>query len=149
MGFVAASTDAVIMSPEGRLGLTGPEVIEQEMGRDEFDASDKSLISRTTGGKHKFIMRDCNVLVENRIGAFRNAVKEMLAKPYEEICTYRRIGSYALVKEQMELVKLAAELNPADAADVWRFYGNRDADLIPEQDVEEFLAGVRRRPREV
>ncbi|MCS6036841.1 hypothetical protein LNQ52_12495 [Klebsiella pneumoniae subsp. pneumoniae] len=40
MGFVAAATDIIVMSESGRLGLTGPEVIEQEMGRSEFDASD-------------------------------------------------------------------------------------------------------------
>jgi len=63
MGFIAAATDVIVMSEFGRLGLTGPEVIEQEMGRNEFDASDRALVFRTTGGKHKFIMGDCNFLV--------------------------------------------------------------------------------------
>jgi hypothetical protein len=43
---------------EGRIGLTGPEVIEQEMGKDEFDASNKALVYRTTGAKHKYIIQD-------------------------------------------------------------------------------------------
>lgn len=146
MGFVAAATDAIIMSPKGRLGLTGPEVIEQELGKDEFDASDKSLISRTTGGKHKYIMRDCNVLVDDSIGAFRKALEDMAALPYEKICEYRRIGSYELVNEQKELVALAAELCPSDAMDMWRYYGNEQAEEMPEWDVETFLSNVKRRP---
>ncbi len=149
MGFVAAATDAVVMSPQGRLGLTGPEVIEQEMGKDEFDASDKSLISRTTGGKHKYIMQDCNVLCDDRVSAFRDALCALLAMPYEELVKYRRIGSYALVKEQMGLTALAAALNPFDAKDVWQYFGNGEADALPELGTEEFLAVARRREREV
>lgn len=149
MGFVAAATDAVVMSPQGRLGLTGPEVIEQEIGKDEFDASDKSLISRTTGGKHKYIMRDCNELVEDRVDSFRAQLCELLKLPYHEICRCRRIGSYELVREQIALVQLAAEHNPADAREVWRYYHNEQPEQIPEQDVKEFLATVRRRPKEV
>lgn len=149
MGFVAAATDAIIMSPQGRLGLTGPEVIEQEMGKDEFDASDKSLISRTTGGKHKYIMRDCNALVADSISAFRSALKEMLEAPYEVVCACRRIGSYSLVKEQLKLVALAAELCPSDAMDVWQYYGNTEPSLIPEQSSAEFLKTVHRRTQEV
>lgn len=149
MGFVAAATDAIIMSPQGRLGLTGPEVIEQEMGKAEFDASDKSLISRTTGGKHKYIMQDCNVLVENTIGAFKQALADLLTLPYDQICSMRRIGSYELVKEQIGLVRWAAQLNPGDAKDVWRSLGNDDPETLPELDVAEFLATAQRRTKEV
>lgn len=149
MGFVAAATDAIIMSPQGRLGLTGPEVIEQEMGKDEFDASDKSLISRTTGGKHKYIMQDCNMLNEDKVAAFRASLRQMLAMPYEELVKFRRIGSHALVKEQMGLTALAAELNPFDAKDVWAYYGNENPEELPELDAAEFLAVARRRNREV
>ena len=149
MGFVAAATDAIIMSPQGRLGLTGPEVIEQEMGKEVFDASDKSLISRTTGGKHKYIMQDCNILVEDKVADFRRALCELLSKPYEEICSCRRIGSYELVKEQMNLVALAAELNPGDAKDVWRYYGNEHPEQLPELETAVFLSVVHRRPKEV
>lgn len=148
MGFVAAATDVIIMSAEGRLGLTGPEVIEQEIGKEEFDASDKSLISRTTGGKHKYIMRDCNILVENTVEAFKEAVRELTEKSYEEICRCRRIGSLDLVKEQMELVKTVSDLAPKDSIDVWKFYGNEDAALIPDMTTAEFLdKAVRRQDR--
>ena len=70
MGFVAAATDIIVMSESGRLGLTGPEVIEQEMGRSEFDASDRALVFRTTGGKHKYIVGDCNYLIADSLTAF-------------------------------------------------------------------------------
>jgi len=147
MGFVAAATDVIIMNEQGRLGLTGPEVIEQEMGKDEFDASNKALVYRTTGGKHKYIMQDCNFLVEDKIAAFRNAIQGVLDEPYSETEKYRRIGSLKLVEEQLELVKLAAELNPADARDMWKYYGNKNPEILPELPLDEFLQTVKRRER--
>ncbi len=143
MGFVAAATDVVIMSEIGRLGLTGPEVIEQEIGKDEFDASDKGMIYRTTGGKHKYIMRDCNFLVEDKMKDFRDKLQEVLKQPFSEIEKYRRIGSAKLIEEQIELVKLAVELNPSDSKDMWKYYGNEGVEELPELPVEEFMKVVK------
>ena len=95
MGFVAAATDAIVMSEFGRLGLTGPEVIEQEMGKEEFDSADRALVFRTTGGRHKYIMGDCNFLVEDSIATFRSQVAELAPLPVAEFEAMRRIGSEA------------------------------------------------------
>lgn len=145
MGFVAAATDVIIMSELGRLGLTGPEVIEQEMGKDEFNAADKALIYRTTGGKHKYIMRDCNYLVEDSVGAFYGELAGLLQQPYSEIIKNRRIGSEELVDEQLALVELSCEIKPKDARDVWAYFGNENPAAIPEQSTAEFLRSVKRR----
>lgn len=85
MGFVAAATDVIVMNEEGRIGLTGPEVIEQEMGKDEFDASNKALVYRTTGAKHKYIIGDCNYLVEDTVGDFKAALAEVADLSMEAI----------------------------------------------------------------
>lgn len=144
MGFVAAAADAVIMSARGRLGLTGPEVIEQEMGKDEFDASDRSLVYRTTGGRHKYIIGDCNILCRDRMGDFREAIKTILAMDERRIAGLNRIGTHALVDEQLELVALASALEPSDARDIWDYYGNAEiSEKIPDMDAEEFLRVVR------
>ena len=139
MGFVCAAADVVIMSSLGRIGLTGPEVIEQEMGKSEFDSSDRALVYRTTGGKHKYILNDCNFLVEDSIAAFREKLAGLLKKPYEEIAEYRIIGSCDLVEKQLALVKLVAEMKPKDSRDLWTYFGNRDVDRIPEMETSEFL----------
>lgn len=145
MGFVAAAADVIIMSEEGRLGLTGPEVIEQEMGKEEFDASNKSLVFRTTGGRHKYIMQDCNFLVEDTVEAFKKQLDEVLAEPFAEMEKYRRIGSKELVEEQLEIVKLSTEVNPKDARDMWKYYGNEDPKNLTEIPVKEFLETAKRR----
>ena len=53
MGIVARLCSRVIMSEEGRLALSGPDVIETVAGVEEFDARDRALVWRVTGGKHR------------------------------------------------------------------------------------------------
>lgn len=147
MGFVAAATDVIVMNEEGRIGLTGPEVIEQEMGKDEFDASNKALVYRTTGAKHKYIIGDCNYLVEDVIGDFHKALAEIADLSMDEIEKMRRIGSLPLVQEQQALVKLVGEMQPKDSMDMWKLWGNEDPAALPEMTTEEFLKVVKRRVR--
>lgn len=147
MGFVAAATDVIVMNEEGRIGLTGPEVIEQEMGKDEFDASNKALVYRTTGAKHKYIIGDCNYLVEDTVGDFKAALAEVADLSMEAIEKMRRIGSLELVQEQQGLVKLVAEMQPKDSMDLWKHYGNENPAELPEMITEEFLKVAKRRPR--
>jgi biotin-independent malonate decarboxylase beta subunit len=144
MGFVAAAADVVIMSQNGRIGLTGPEVIEEEVGKDEFDASDRALVYRTTGGKHRYIMGDSNFLVADSVGAFRNALREVLALPYAENDTFRRIGSLEKVEYQLKLVNLCVKLAPKDSKDVWKYAGNENPDAVVDMSIEKFLKTVRR-----
>lgn len=146
MGFVSVSTDVIIMNEQGRIGLTGPEVIEQEMGRDEFDSSDRALIWRTTGAKHKYIMRDCDYLVNDTIGAFNRQLADVMRVPLDGITRMRKIGSLSLVEEQLDCVNHAMAVHVKDSMDLWRDYGNAEPEAIPDMPLEEFLDKVRRRP---
>ena len=149
MGFICAAADVIIMSSLGRVGLTGPEVIEQEMGKSEFDSSDRALVYRTTGGRHRYLMRDCAFLVEDSIAAFRERLEWLLKKPYGELAEYRVIGSRELAERQMALVKLVAEMKPKDPRDLWAYFGNRNPSRIPEMETAEFLASALRAPEEL
>lgn len=144
MGFVAAATDIIIMSQYGRIGLTGPEVIEQEMGKDEFDASDTSLVFRTTGGKHKYIMHDCNFLVEDQIAAFRSQLIDVLKINISDIEKFRRIGSPKLIEKQLKCVKLSIDLKPKDSVDVWRYAKNPDPEELIDMKTSDFIKQVKR-----
>lgn len=147
MGFIAAATDVVIMSELGRLGLTGPEVIEQEMGKEEFDASNRALVYRTTGGKHKYIIGDCNFLVQDSIAEFRGKTAEVLALPMADIKKFRRIGTLELVEEQLELVALAADIQPKDARELWEYFGNKEPAKLQDMMYEEYMTKVCRRAK--
>src|SRR5258708_12380330 len=53
----------IVMRVEARLGLNGPEVIEQESGIEEFDSSDKALIWAIHGGEQRVGMGVADELV--------------------------------------------------------------------------------------
>lgn len=143
MGFVAAATDIIVMSESGRLGLTGPEVIEQEMGRSEFDASDRALVFRTTGGKHKYIVGDCNYLIADTLAAFHQQAAHIADLPWPEIEGMRRIGSEAKVRTQMALTRHINELSPGDARDVWAAAGNDEPQTLVDMELDIFLNNVK------
>jgi len=145
MGFLAAAADVIVMSEYGRIGLTGPEVIEQEMGKKEFDSSDRALIYRTMGGKHRYIMRDADFLVADSLAAFRERLIEILGTPLAELQKYRRIGTIELVQEQLDLVGLAVEAQVRDSMDFWKIFGNDRPETLPDMKLDEFLRAARRR----
>src|SRR5205085_9054931 len=73
MGIVARCADYIVMSDVGRLAMSGPEVIEASHGVEEYDSRDRALVWRTSGGKHRWLTGDCDVLVEDDVEAFRAA----------------------------------------------------------------------------
>ncbi|MCL2608981.1 MAG: biotin-independent malonate decarboxylase subunit beta [Treponema sp.] len=143
MGFVAAACDVLIMSERGRIGLTGPEIIEQVMGKKEFDSRDRALIYRTTGGKNRYILGDCAFLVEDSLGAFRTKVMQALALPPEEFARLRLIGTPELLARRLEMTALAADLKPRDATEVWAHFGNPEPEAIPDMEHADFLRAAR------
>ncbi|MHC1605198.1 MAG: biotin-independent malonate decarboxylase subunit beta [Candidatus Methanofastidiosia archaeon] len=148
-GFVCLSADIVIANDNGRIGLTGPDVIQQEVGKDEFDASDRALIWRTMGARSKYILGDVDYLLKDTIKTFRNKIIEIADMPMSEISKHRHIGSHKLVEENLDVIKLATDNKIDDSKDLWKLFGNTNVDEIPEIPQEQFLKTVKRRPRRV
>ena len=72
-GIIARCANTIIMSEQARLAMSGPEVIQAAHGAEELDASDRELVWRTTGGKHRYLLGDCDMLVDDDLSAFRSA----------------------------------------------------------------------------
>ncbi len=82
MGIVARLCDVIIISEEGRIGLSGPEVIETVKGVEEFDSRDRALVWRITGGKIRRTLGEATLLVDDDIAAFSAAAgEEVGARP--------------------------------------------------------------------
>src|SRR6478752_7228876 len=73
-GITSCCCDTLIASEEGRLSVSGPEVIETVMGVEAFDSRDRARVWRTTGGKNRFLFGAVTELVDDHIPAFRDAV---------------------------------------------------------------------------
>jgi malonate decarboxylase beta subunit len=136
MGIVSRLCSAVVMSEEGRLGLSGPEVIETVAGVEEFDSRDRALVWRVTGGKHRYLTGDCDELVEDDAAAFRQCVIELLADWQEPAPS-----SAELRAEQERLTSRLRRLaGLRDGLDVWRAIGADDPHQIALMDRDSLVA---------
>ncbi|TDR47810.1 malonate decarboxylase beta subunit [Tahibacter aquaticus] len=138
MGIVARCCSAVLMSEEGRLSLSGPEVIETVRGVEEFDARDRALVWRVTGGKHRFLLGEANLLVADRIDAFADAVLAALDGLHES-----GDSLVALEREQTRLSQRIADYGDCrDGLEIWRRQGIAEPERLPLLDTAEFLAAA-------
>src|SRR6202040_645949 len=54
MSITAGLCSYLTMPPAGRLGLNGPEVIEEQSGIEEFDSRDRPLTWAVNGGEQRY-----------------------------------------------------------------------------------------------
>jgi malonate decarboxylase beta subunit len=74
MSIAAALCTFLIGSEVGRLGLNGPEVIEQEAGTGEFDALDRVLIWQTLGCRRRRAIGQIDLLVDDSVEAIKEGI---------------------------------------------------------------------------
>lgn len=137
MGIVARCADTVVMSDIGRLAMSGPEVIEASAGVEEFDARDRALVWRTTGGKHRWITGDCDVLVEDDVAAFRAAAVQHL-QGVRPVNLTALEGEHALLQNRLNAIGQSA--GTSDELVLWRQAGIDAPERVPEMDVAQILA---------
>jgi len=132
MGIAARCCSAIVMSEEGRLGLSGPEVIETANGVEEFDSRDRALVWRTVGGKHRYLIGDCDRLVDDEIDEFRTALIDLMRDP--------PALTLADVAREHEMLTQRIEWfgDLADARDVWRALGWDEPEQVSALDASEF-----------
>lgn len=136
MGIVARLCSRVVMSEEGRLALSGPDVIETVAGVEEFDARDRALVWRVTGGKHRLLLGDCDVLVDDDIAAFRSAVAHEVRTVADGAPTLA-----ALRARQAVLASRAQRFaGLRDGTDVWRLLGVADPQGISLLEARDMMA---------
>lgn len=136
MGIVARCCDALIINEEGRLGLSGPDVIESTVGVEEFDSSDRALVWRTVGGKHRYLLGEVQRLVEDDIAAFRAAALDLIDRT-------QALTLEALEQEHSILRQRLADFDCCqDGAEVWAKMGIENPQRLPLMDIQDFLKTV-------
>ena len=76
MSLAAALCSRLIVTRQARLGMNGPEVIEQEAGTAELDAADRALIWSLIGGEQRRAVGFADDLLEDDAGAIAAAVRD-------------------------------------------------------------------------
>jgi malonate decarboxylase beta subunit len=139
MGIAARCATTIIMSEEGRLGLSGPEVIETARGVEEYDSRYRALVWRTVGGKHRYLLGECDTIVPDNIAAFQQAIIA---------CIDNGDGwTLATLEQEHQLLADRAKRfgNCKDGRDIWRELGWADPDAIAMMDNDEFVDAARGR----
>lgn len=134
---VSCCCDALIASEEGRLSVSGPEVIETIMGVEAFDSRDRALVWRTTGAKNRFIFGTIARLVNDHIPEFRAALeKELQPRPPLSVAALRSDRT----RLQARLDQYGAE---TDARGIWKRMG-LDAARVPDMTPDELGSALRK-----
>ncbi len=136
MGIVTRLCAEVVMSEQGRLALSGPEVIETVKGVEEFDSRDRALVWRVTGGKLRRALGEATMLVDDLIPAFRDANTALIAKYQAQPLAPATLDS--LLAEHAKLAARSERFTSArDGREVWHEIF-ADAARVPELGVDEF-----------
>jgi len=80
MSIAAALCSYLIVTREARLGLNGPQVIEQEAGIEEYDSRDRPFIWSMTGGEIRYQSGLVDALVGDGVKAVKQAMNDAIAK---------------------------------------------------------------------
>jgi malonate decarboxylase beta subunit len=133
-GITAATCSRVIISEQGRIGVSGPEVIETNKGVEEFDSGDKALVWSTDGGKSRRLIGGADAFAEDSMEGFRAVAKSLMAK----------VPAFNLETMQAEQERLAARQARLgacdDAVSMWRVLGIKEPGAIRDMDNKSFAA---------
>jgi malonate decarboxylase beta subunit len=144
MGIVARCTNGVVISEESRLAMSGPEVIETAGGVEEFDARDRGLVWRVTGGKHRYLIGDAQAIVADDILSFRDAALRLADAARG---TGTELTLEALEAEQRMLGQRLERFGSLeDPLEIWEALGIAEPQTVPLLEIDPFreLAGRHR-----
>jgi malonate decarboxylase beta subunit len=131
---IANCCAGLAISEQGRISVSGPEVIETNRGVEEFDSRDRALVWRTMGGKHRRLLGGAELFVEDTPSAFRAASLALIAAaPDLDLAVLQR--EQARLTERLQLFGACA-----DARDIWAAAGINDPSAVPAMSTADFLA---------
>lgn len=110
MSIAAGLCSYIVMTKEGRLGLNGPQVIEQEAGVQEYNAKDRPFIWSITGGNQRFASGLADAYVDDDRQKIRQRVIDYLTQgvPHQH-----RSSNYSFYLEKLQQVDTAEQITPA------------------------------------
>ncbi|MDC5578563.1 biotin-independent malonate decarboxylase subunit beta [Acinetobacter baumannii] len=110
MSIAAGLCSYIVMTQEGRLGLNGPQVIEQEAGVQEYNAKDRPFIWSITGGNQRFASGLADAYVDDDRQKIRQRVIDYLTQgvPHQH-----RSSNYSFYLEKLQQVDTAEQITPA------------------------------------
>ena len=138
MGILSTCCDFRVMTEHGRLGISGPIVIEKWMGKKAYDSSNRALVWKTSGGKTKYLLGDADALVHDGADGVREAIAKLLTRS-------SAVSLKAVKARQKELARRLKRFGQtADPDAVWKGMGVRDIERASLASGPEFAALAKR-----
>lgn len=121
MSIAAGLCSYLVVTREARVGLNGPQVIEQEAGIAEYDSRDRPFIWSFTGGEQRFRTGLVDAYVQDDTTDIRSTVTDLLRRGRPQVersdqyAHYlARLASYdACVQATPEIVRQVYNVNSA------------------------------------
>ncbi|EMN2535693.1 biotin-independent malonate decarboxylase subunit beta [Acinetobacter baumannii] len=110
MSISAGLCSYIVMTQEGRLGLNGPQVIEQEAGVQEYNAKDRPFIWSITGGNQRFASGLADAYVDDDRQKIR---QQVIAYLTQGVPHQHRSSNYSFYLEKLQQVDTAEQITPA------------------------------------
>jgi malonate decarboxylase beta subunit len=130
---IAGCCSGLAVSEQGRISVSGPEVIETNRGVEEFDSKDRALVWRTMGGKHRRLIGGAEVYTDDSMASFRAAAPYLL-----ELVHALTAGTLEAEQNRLEQ-RIARFGHCEDAMDVWALLGATDASGVPGMAYADFM----------
>ncbi|ESY68915.1 MULTISPECIES: biotin-independent malonate decarboxylase subunit beta [Mesorhizobium] len=133
-GLIAGCCSALAVSEQGRIAVSGPEVIETNRGVDEFDSRDRALVWRTMGGKSRRLLGGAEIFCDDTADDFRRATLDLLGSVAD-------FGIDTLKAEQNRLEDRLKHFGAClDATEIWKAQGISDPNSVPALPADRFIS---------
>jgi malonate decarboxylase beta subunit len=109
MSIAAGLCSYLIMTQEGRLGLNGPQVIEQEAGVQEYDSKDRPFIWSMTGGQQRAASAMIDAFVEDDREQIKQNIQNFMNQGVPHI---HRSSNYEFYLPRLQNIDTAEQLTP-------------------------------------
>lgn len=116
MSLVAGLSSYIVMTPEARLGLNGPEVIEQESGVEEFDSSDRPLIWAINGGEQRVGMGVADELVVDDAERIAAAIQRYVKAGFPVVHRSQQVELY---RNRIAALDTSKQFDPFSLRESW------------------------------
>ena len=110
MSIAAGLCSYLVVTREARLGLNGPQVIEQEAGLEEYDSRDRPFIWSLTGGEQRFNSGLADRYVTDDVAQIQQTVSALLQQGVPTQPRSRRADFYLARLAELDA---SAQIEPA------------------------------------
>ena len=117
MSIAAGLCSYLVVTQEARLGLNGPQVIEQEAGLEEYDSRDRPFIWSLTGGEQRFASGLVDRYVADDVAQIQAQVRELLALGLPERQRSREADLYL---QRLARLDTAPQIDAATVRDLYQ-----------------------------